>query len=329
MKSQARQVAENLADLAWVDEANNTATFKAPAQRWWLWWFNRVEATAWALRALLEIQPDHPQVDRFATWLLRNRSGNRWTNTKDTSMAILALTRYMRARGELDPDATIEVHVNGRKIRSFRVTKKTVLGLSGTLVLPDEALESGPVNVKVKLAGRGQVYATAFLEYFTKEQKITGSGYEIGVERSYSRLIPKKGTRKTWAGTIQVREYERVPLKDGDSIESGELIEVRIAVDSKNDYSYLVFEDFKPAGMEAVALKSGGEYAHGTWMYRELRDEKVVHFLCSLPQGTQVLTYQLRAEIPGTFRILPHRAHAMYAPRIKAISDSSSLGIID
>jgi hypothetical protein len=78
-----------------------------------------------------------------------------------------------------------------------------------------------------------------------------------------------------------------------------------------------------------VALKSGSEYAHGTWMYRELRDEKVVHFLCSLPQGTQVLTYQLRAEIPGTFRVLPHRAHAMYAPRIKAISDSSTLGIID
>jgi uncharacterized protein YfaS (alpha-2-macroglobulin family) len=55
----------------------------------------------------------------------------------------------------------------------------------------------------------------------------------------------------------------------------------------------------------------------------------VAHFLCSLPQGTQVLTYQLRAEIPGTFRVLPHRAYAMYAPRIKAISDSATMGIID
>ena len=330
MKSKARRVAENLADLAWVDEANHTATFKAPPRRWWLWWFNRVEANAWALRALVKILPNHPHVDRFANWLLKNRSGNRWTNTKDTSMAILALTRYMKKRGELNPDATITVLVNGRKIKSFRATKKTVLGLDGTIVLPDEALKSGPVNVKVKLTGRGQVYATAFLEYFTREKKIKGSGYEIGVERGYSRLIPKKATRKTWSGsTIQIRDYDREPLKDGDRVKSGDLIEVRIAVDSKNDYSYLVFEDFKPAGMEAVALKSGSEYAHGTWMYRELRDEKVVHFLCSLPQGTQVLTYRLRAEIPGTFRILPHRAHAMYAPRIKAISDSATMGIVD
>jgi uncharacterized protein YfaS (alpha-2-macroglobulin family) len=330
MKSKARQVAENLADLAWVDEANNTATFKAPATRWWLWWFNRVEANAWALRALVKILPDHPHVDRFATWLLRNRSGNRWTNTRDTSMAVLALTRYMKKRGELNPNATITVLVNDRKIKSFRATKKTVLGIEGTMVIPDEALKSGPVNVKVKLSGRGQVYATAFLEYFTKEKKIKGSGYEIGVERSYSKLIPKKGSRKTWSGTtIAVREYDRAPLKDGDKVKSGDLIEVRIAVESKNDYSYLVFEDFKPAGTEAVALKSGSEYAHGTWMYRELRDEKVVHFLCSLPQGTQVLTYQLRAEIPGTFRVLPHSAHAMYAPRIKAISDSGTLGITD
>ncbi len=330
MKSKARQVADNLADLAWVDEANHTATFKAPPSRWWLWWFNRVEANAWALRALVKIRPDHPHVDRFATWLLRNRSGNRWTNTKDTSMAVLALTRYMKKRGELNPNATITVLVNGRKIRSFRATKKTVLGLSGTMVIPDQALASGPVHVKVKLSGRGQVYATAFLEYFTKERKITGSGYEIGVERSYSRLIPQKGSRKTWSGTtVQIREYDRAPLKDGDRVKSGDLIEVRIAIESKNDYSYLVFEDFKPAGMEAVALKSGSEYAHGTWTYRELRDEKVVHFLCSLPQGTQVLTYRLRAEIPGTFRVLPHRAYAMYVPRIKAISDSATIGITD
>ncbi len=64
---------------------------------------------------------------------------------------------------------------------------------------------------------------------------------------------------------------------------TGQLIEVRITIESRNDYEYLVFEDFKPAGCEPVELKSGGIFEHGNWINRELRDEKVVNFLYSLP----------------------------------------------
>ncbi len=328
-KARARQVAENLSDLAWVDEQNQTATFKPPPSRWWLWWFNRVETTSFALRAFLKVDPKNPNVDRLAKWLTLNRSGNRWYSTKDTSMAVLALTDYMNARGELNPNATINVLVNGKKVRSFRATRKSVLGIDGTLVLPDSALGSGEVNVEVQLSGRGVVYATAFLEFYTKEKRIAGSGYEISVKRSYSLLRPVVQTRKLAGKKIKVRRYEHQPLADGASVKSGDLIEVRIEVGSKNDYSYLVFEDFKPAGFEPVELKSGCSFEHGAWIYRELRDQKVVHFLSSLPQGSQVMTYRLRAEIPGTFRILPHKASAMYAPRIRAISNSAGLAITD
>jgi uncharacterized protein YfaS (alpha-2-macroglobulin family) len=329
IKSKARQVVENLADLAWVDKANGTATFKPPPARWWLWWFNRVETTAWALRAFMQVNPMHPHVDRFAKWLVNNRSGNRWTNTRDTATAVLALTQYMRDRGELNPNARIAVWVNNRKVKEFRATKKSVLGLEATVVLPDEALTSGAMDVTVVLGGRGVVYASAFLEYFTKEQFIKGAGHEIGVKRSYSKLIPVVKDTKTWRGKIKVRDYRKEPLADGATIKSGDLIEVRLHIESRNDYSFLVFEDFKPAGFEPLELKSGCGFEHGAWVYRELRDEKVVHFLNWLPQGSQVMTYRLRAEIPGSFRILPHKAHAMYAPRIRTISDSGTLSVSD
>jgi hypothetical protein len=55
----------------------------------------------------------------------------------------------------------------------------------------------------------------------------------------------------------------------------------------------------------------------------------VAFFLDRLRQGRQVLDYQLRAETPGTFRALPHAAHAMYAPRIRAISDSFQVTVTD
>ncbi|MEZ0370305.1 MAG: hypothetical protein ACAI44_27865, partial [Candidatus Sericytochromatia bacterium] len=119
------------------------------------------------------------------------------------------------------------------------------------------------------------------------------------------------------------------PLAEGALLTSGEEVEVRLEIKAPNDYEYLLFEDFKPAGFEAVDTLSGYVYQNGTGIYRELRDNRVAMFLGWMPQGTQVLTYRLRAETPGIFHALPHRAEAMYAPAIQATSDSMTLGVKD
>ena len=48
-----------------------------------------------------------------------------------------------------------------------------------------------------------------------------------------------------------------------------------------------------------------------------------------LGQGTQTITYRLVAQIPGHFRTLPHQAHAMYAPRIRANSTNLRLRVTE
>jgi uncharacterized protein YfaS (alpha-2-macroglobulin family) len=121
--------------------------------------------------------------------------------------------------------------------------------------------------------------------------------------------------------------WRETELKEGDALSSGDRLRVRVTITSNNDYEYLVFEDYKPAGTEPLELKSGGVWENGAWWNREYRDTRVVSFLGRLPQGTQSLEYDLRAEIPGVFHVLPHAAHAMYAPRIKAISDSAILTV--
>ena len=85
----------------------------------------------------------------------------------------------------------------------------------------------------------------------------------------------------------------------------------------------------KPAGFEATELKSGYVYQNGMSINQEFRDEKTVFFISNLPQGTQVLNYKLRAEIPGNFHVLPHKTYAMYAPEIKAISDEFRVRVED
>ena len=104
--------------------------------------------------------------------------------------------------------------------------------------------------------------------------------------------------------------------------------EPSLRVTSKNDYTYLAFEDPKPAGCEAVAIRSGTVVGE-TWAHMELRDDRVVFFLEELTQGSIKLTYRLRAELPGKFSVMPTNGFAMYAPEIKANSDEMKLRIAD
>ncbi len=323
----AKLAVANLAEVAWKDEQNGTASFKFENKSHWRWYNNRIESVAWALRAFTAIEPEHELGPMFARWLVKNREGNRWFSTKDTALSILALSDYMRVHQELDPDYDVTVKIDGEERLSYHVGKNDIFKGKGTVILRGEELSRDEVHIEVTTSGKGAVYASAFLSYFTKEKTIAASGNEIAIERHYYRLHEVKKKVKTWYGEVTRIKYAREELETGAGILSGDLVEVKIVIVAKNDYEYLVFEDFKPAGCEPLALKSGGIYENGTWMNREMRDEKVVTFIPWLPQGEQIITYTMRAEIPGTFGVLPHNAYAMYAPRVKAISDSWKLVI--
>jgi len=168
------------------------------------------------------------------------------------------------------------------------------------------------------------------------------------VNREYFKLVPKTeqvrlpdaATAATppanqpdplsSTGRTELRSgWTRVPLKLGDTVTSGDQIEVVLKITSKNVYDYLVFEDMKPAGCEPVELRSGGRWAGGLCANLELRDEKVVFFIGLLEQGEHVLRYKMRAETPGTFHALPTTGSAMYAPEVRAISDEMHLKVRD
>jgi uncharacterized protein YfaS (alpha-2-macroglobulin family) len=233
----------------------------------------------------------------------------------------------MKAHQEFDPDYDVTVKVNGKKVLGYHQERKNIFSGEGRVVLVGDQVTGKKVKVEVETKGEGALYANMFLSYFTKEAEIEGAGNEILVERHYYLLKEVKKKVKTWHGEVTKVDYERAELAPGDPVKSGDLVEVKIMVESKNDYEYLVFEDFKPAGFEPTELKSGGIFQHGAWWNRELRDEKVVNFLYELEQGKQAITYKLRAEIPGAFRVLPHKAYAMYAPRVQAISDSWKISV--
>lgn len=289
---------------------------------WWRWYEGPVETTAFVLQALVTIDPSHKLIEPAMNWLVKNRRGTQWSNTRDTAIALLALNDYLQHSGELAADVAYELSVNGRVIASKTVTAADVLAAPSRFTVDSSVLTDATQEVRIRrTGGKSPLYFAVEARFVSLEEPVKAAGNELFVRREYFRLAP----RPTLLKGVQ---YDRVPLRDQESIASGERVEVVVTVESKNHYSYLLFEDLKPAGLEAVELQSGqalyatnAKTGRSTWVYQELRDRKVAMFVDHLDQGLWEIRYTLRAEVPGSFHALPLLGQAMYVPDIRANSD--------
>jgi alpha-2-macroglobulin len=218
---------------------------------YWRWSDGGVEATAWALRALLAIDPQNKLVEPVTNWLIKNRRGAQWSNTRDTAMVVLAMNDYLRVSGELRPDVEYELLVNGKSIAKREVKGADVFNAPSRFTINPTLIRSGDNKIQIKRRdGTTPVYFAAEATFFSLEEPVTAAGNEIFVKREYFRLAGRPTLLKGFV-------YDRVPLKDGETIRSGERIETVLTIESKNNYEYLIFEDLKPAGVEAVQIRSG------------------------------------------------------------------------
>ena len=120
-----------------------------------------------------------------------------------------------------------------------------------------------------------------------------------------------------------------MPINDKDTVNIGDTVEVELTVSSDESYEYIALEDPKPAGFEPVQLQSGYAWGDGLCSNVELRDEQVIFFAGRLPSGKHVLSYNLRAEVPGSYLTRPTKAFDMYNPQIHAQSAGGRIHVRD
>ncbi len=346
---EAQTLLRNVLQFVERDDSNETAWVRTPQRYWWFWWNNDIETNAWALKAIVTLDPKNDLAPGIVKWLLNNRrNGYYWRSTRDSALVIAAMTDYMVISGEADPDYSLTVSVDGRPMKEVKLNRENLFTFDNRVLLYGLHVKPGPHEITLSKDGPGALYYSCYLSYFTLEEDIEGAGNEIFIEREYFKLIPRTeevalpdpGVASTLpagqheplprTGRTELRAgYKRVPLNTGDSVVSGDKIEVVLKITAKNTYDYLVFEDMKPAGCEPVEVRSGARWAGGVCAHIEFRDEKVAFFVGLLEQGQHVLRYKLRAETPGKFHALPTNGFAMYAPEVKAISDEMRLTIAE
>ncbi|MHC4548526.1 MAG: alpha-2-macroglobulin family protein [Planctomycetota bacterium] len=289
-------------------------------QKAYRWTSHAVETTALGLKALLAIDPDHALVRRVVVWLAMSRDGRHWVSTRQTAMVVYALADYLARTGEREPDMTLTLEVNGRRLYAKRVTRENWHAFDGTVRLEGSLLRPGDNEIVFRKEGTGTPVYALYLKHFAQADAFAPSQGGLQVARQYALVTQEKGKRKL------------VPLGDGAQVKSGDEIEVTLTVRADRVYRYLILEDPMPAGCEAIREERPRWYGR-PWRYwyanKEFRDEKVDIAVTYLPEGERTVSYLMRAETPGAFRVLPALVWNMYRPGEGGNSAGATLRVVD
>jgi len=326
-------ILRNLSQFVKRDEENQTAYLDlGNGGYWWYWYGSEIEAQAAYLKLLCAADPRNDLLPRLVKYLLNNRKhATYWNSTRDTALCVEAFADYIKASGEDRPEMTVTLSLDGQAPKKVSISPENLFTVDNAYVLEGERLQAGAHTLALTKEGRGPLYWNCYVSYFTLEDPIGKAGLEVKTERALYRLVRDDREIAAAGARGQVlkqraEHYRREPLKAGARVDSGALIEVELLVESKNDYEYIVLEDFKAAGCEPVDLRSGYT-GNELGAYVEFRDERTAFFMRQLARGQHSVSYRLRAEVPGAFSALPAKIWGMYAPELRGNSDENKLEI--
>jgi len=299
-------------------------------------------STAIVLAALARLDPENGLAPNTVRWLMVARKEGYWETTQETAWAILALTDWMVATGELEGAYDWHVVVNGEELGEGSVNRENVDETTKLQIEVAELLADEANRVVVERwapegedEGTGRLYYSMYLRYFKPVAEVTALNRGIIVSRKY---------------TLADCDVEEEPCRALDRARVGDVIQVRLTIIAPNDLHYVVVEDPFPAGAKGVdqSLKTtsvvgkppeltrtdrrnpwGGGYGWWWFSHTEMRDEKTVLFATYLPRGTYEYTYLIRTSLPGEYGVIPTHAYEMYFPEVFGRSDGGVFTIVE
>ncbi len=310
-----------------LSDLNNQAISSASGTHWQeskpdpTNWNTDTRTTAIVLGIQSLIDSRNPLNASAARWLMSTRTDGHWQGTQETAWTIMALTAWMEASGEAEPDYRYGVALNSEVLGGGTADRQSLFETSELIVQVTDMLKNEINRLAIaRDDGSGNLYYTTFLNLYLPVEEAGALDQGIAISRSY------------------------IPFQHGDDLSQvgavneamqGDLLLGRLTLVTPNDLHYIVVEDPLPAGLEAVDqtlqgspqnLQPPADYGlqevfnqgWGWWYFdhTELRDEKVVLSANYLPAGTYVYTYLVRAETAGVFNVIPPTAQEFYYPDV-------------
>lgn len=248
--------------------------------------YSYIRDEALALNALLDIDPNNPQVGIMSRQLSAQILQQPYLSTQENSFSMLALGKV--ARKSNATTATAKVLVNGQSVGTVNGSNITV-DMKPYLGKP----------LQIVVSGVGAYY------YFWETKGITADG-SYKEEDSYIKV------RRSY--------YDRLgnPIT-GNTFRQNDLVVVKLSLTSQYTgfVQNVVVTDMLPAGFEIENTRLT-EMPEMKWIknettadYLDIRDDRINMFT-SIRDTAQSFYYMVRAVSPGTYQQGPVQADAMY-----------------
>ncbi len=248
--------------------------------------YSDIRDEAIALNALIDVDPNNPQIPVMAKHVAEKLKQRSWYTTQECSFSFLALGKIARAANKSTVNA--EIKVNGKTV-----------GKAAENTVRLTAKQLGGANVEISTKGEGQLY------YFWQSEGISASG-SYKEEDSYIRVRRKFFDRYGRAVT-------------GNTFKQNDMVIVQITVEKMYSGSVenVAVSDLLPAGFEIENPRTK-EIPGMDWIKDastptalDVRDDRINLFV-DLYNNKQVYYYAVRAVSPGIYQMGPVSADAMY-----------------
>jgi uncharacterized protein YfaS (alpha-2-macroglobulin family) len=273
-----------------------------------LWWLLRSpdENAARALLLFADAADWSEDLPRLASGTIARQLRGHWDTTLANAWGTLAMQRHVE-RFEHEP-------VSG-------ASSAALAGASATLDWSAAGAAAGVQDFPWPASGRGELALTH-----------QGSGAPWAVVQT-SAAIPLRQPLN--AGLKLKRTVETVQAAVPGRYNRGDLLRVKLEIESFQDLTWVVLSDPVPAGSSVVGglrnnraplgLKAGTQ---GTWpAFTEAGFESYRAYFDFLPRGTSHIEYLVRLNAAGEFHLPATRAEAMYAPDIFGALPNATLKV--
>ena len=249
-------------------------------------YYSDVRDEAIALNCLIDADPGNAQIGVMAKHISDKLKTRYWLSTQERAFSFLALGKL--ARKANTSDATAEIKVNG----------KTIAKVDGGQWRGDKNALKG-TNIEIAVKGKGQLY------FFWNAEGISASG-AYKEEDNYLKVRRHFYSRN---GTPLLN----TTFKQNDLIIVGITLERSYNTTVEN----VVLTDLLPAGFEIENPRTK-EIPGMDWIKDgltptalDVRDDRI-HFFVDANNNKQTYYYAVRAVSPGTYKMGPVSADAMY-----------------
>ncbi len=276
----------------------------------WFWYQAPIETQALLIEVFSEISKDNKTVNELKTWLLKNKQTNQWSTTKATAEACYSL--LLRGEDWVSQPQEVEIDLGPAFVTSGTGAeagtgyfKKT---MEGRLVEP--AMGEITVQVKNNNGKSGSPsWGAVYWQYFEDLDKITPAATPLQLNKKL--FVKRNGERGP----------ELHPVNEGDVLNVGDRITVRIELRSDRDMEYVHMKDLRASALEPVNVLSSYRWQDGLGYYESTRDASTNFFFSYLRKGTYVFEYDLFVTHKGEFSNGVTTIQCMYAPEFSAHSE--------